>query len=69
MTSAPGTATSGVAGAAELGRRAATACDAGRAKECLSLLDQAREMDPVGDPAPEIRKLRERATKQEANPR
>src|SRR5579859_6460631 len=40
--------TSPAAEAADLRRRAAAACDEGRAAECLSLLDRARAEDPGG---------------------
>ncbi len=50
--------------AAELRRRAAVECEAGRAKECLQLLDSAREIDAAGDDAESVRKLRARAAGQ-----
>jgi hypothetical protein len=50
-----------LAKAADLRRRAAAALTERRAKECLSLLDEARDKDPVGDSAPDMRKLREDA--------
>jgi hypothetical protein len=56
--------------AADLRRRAAVACDAGYAKECLSLLDRARDIDPAGNSAPDIQKLRQHASDRlEAKPR
>jgi hypothetical protein len=51
-----------IAAARDLRGRAAVECNAGRARECLSLLDQARAIDPAGDAAPEIRRLREQAS-------
>lgn len=47
--------------AASLRARATVACDDGRAKECLSLLDEARAMDPAGDAEPEMARLRAKA--------
>ncbi len=47
--------------AVELRQRAAEACNAGQGAECLVLLDQAREKDPAGDTAPEVKLLRETA--------
>jgi hypothetical protein len=47
--------------AVELRQRAADACNAGKGAECLLLLDQAREKDPAGDTAPEVKLLRETA--------
>jgi hypothetical protein len=56
--------------APELRRRAAVACNADRAKECLSLLDRAREIDPAGDSTSDVQKLRQRASDLlEAQPR
>jgi hypothetical protein len=55
--------------AAELRRRAAAACEGGRADECVSLLDQAAARDPAGDTTPEVRRLREKAAGIEAKPR
>jgi hypothetical protein len=47
--------------AADLRHRAATALAGGRAEECLSLLDEARAKDPVGDSSPDVKKLRQEA--------
>ncbi|HEY8019811.1 MAG TPA: hypothetical protein VIH93_01845 [Thermoanaerobaculia bacterium] len=47
--------------AADLRRDAAVACSAGRYEECLRLLDQAKEKDPLGDRAKVVRDLRESA--------
>jgi hypothetical protein len=49
------------AAAVGLRRRAADAFEAGRAAECLSLLDEARAKDPAGDATPEVAQLRKRA--------
>jgi hypothetical protein len=56
--------------ATDLRSRAALAGNAGRATECLSLLDQARDIDPAGDSTPDIKRLRARASDQlQAKPR
>ncbi|HEY8039111.1 MAG TPA: hypothetical protein VIF15_04925 [Polyangiaceae bacterium] len=44
--------------ATDMRHRAAVAYDAGHLSECLSLLDQARDRDPAGDAAPEVKQLR-----------
>jgi hypothetical protein len=46
--------------AADLRREAAVACNAARYDECLRLLDEARQKDPLGDRAKVVRDLRER---------
>jgi hypothetical protein len=45
----------------ELRRRAAAACGAGRAQECLALLDDASGKDPAGDTQAEVKALRHEA--------
>jgi len=47
--------------AADLRARAAAALDQGRPDECVRLLDDARKLDPEGDTAPDVVRLRERA--------
>jgi hypothetical protein len=47
--------------AVDLRRRASTALAEGRPEDCLSLLDEARSKDPVGDSAPDVVKLRDDA--------
>jgi hypothetical protein len=47
--------------AVELRQRAAEACNASKGAECLLLLDQAREKEPAGDSAPDVKLLREAA--------
>jgi hypothetical protein len=43
--------------------RAAEACDEKDWMRCIALLDDAKEEDPMGDGAPEVTALRERATR------
>jgi hypothetical protein len=47
--------------ALQLRQRAAAACHAGEGRECLRLLDEARDRDPAGDKSPEIARLRDEA--------
>ncbi|HEX8796005.1 MAG TPA: hypothetical protein VF765_33880 [Polyangiaceae bacterium] len=42
---------------------AAAAFAQGKPRECLRLLDHAKEVDPAGDAAPDIRALRDRANR------
>lgn len=60
-TAAPPPTADLVAQARDLRRRAAVACNAGRAEACLALLDDAREKDPAGDGREEVRALRQQA--------
>jgi len=60
-----GTAAPSLAAAVDLRRSAAAACEEGRADECVSLLDQAAAMDPAGDSAPEVQRLRKKAAEVE----
>ena len=48
--------------AADLRRDAAAACNAGRYDECLRLLDEAKQKDPLGDVSKVVRDLRASAT-------
>ncbi|MBV9949105.1 MAG: hypothetical protein JOZ69_19815 [Myxococcales bacterium] len=50
-----------LAAAADLRRRAMTACAAKQWARCLADLDKARATDPGGDDAPEVRSLRDQA--------
>ena len=54
--------------AADLRRQAAAECDARKWGPCLADLDQARALDPAGDDAPEIKRLRARALEQQSEP-
>ncbi len=47
--------------AAELRRKAAAACDAKQWSACLAELDEARAVDPDGDDASTVKRLREKA--------
>jgi hypothetical protein len=47
--------------AVQLRQRAAAACHAGEGKECLRLLDEARDKDPAGDTSPDVARLRDEA--------
>jgi hypothetical protein len=59
-----------VAMAADLRRRAATACDAGRPDVCMALLDEAAKKDPAGDGTQEVEALRREALeKMQAKPK
>jgi hypothetical protein len=69
-TASPAPSRDLVAAAHDLRRRAAVACNAGRAEECLTLLDDAKKDDPAGDEAPEAKALRQRALRElEAKPK
>jgi DNA-directed RNA polymerase specialized sigma24 family protein len=46
--------------AARIREEALRACDEGKWEECEERLDRAREMDPAGEEAPEVRRARER---------
>jgi hypothetical protein len=50
-----------LAAAAEQRRLAAADCDAQQWAECLAYLEQARALDPAGDDAPAVKKLRDKA--------
>ncbi|HEY6460629.1 MAG TPA: hypothetical protein VIY73_10780 [Polyangiaceae bacterium] len=59
-----------VAMAADLRRRAATACDAGRPDVCIALLDEAAKKDPAGDGKADVEALRREALeKMQAKPK
>lgn len=47
--------------ARDMRARAATALDDGHPEECLQLLDVAQGLDPAGDKAPDVVRLRKRA--------
>jgi len=47
--------------AADLRYRASLACEAQEWTACLAKLDEAREIDPVGDGTSAVRTLRDRA--------
>jgi hypothetical protein len=47
----------------DLRLQARAALDAGRPVDCLSLLEQARALDPAGDAAPDVTKLRAAAVR------
>jgi hypothetical protein len=64
-----GTAAPSLAAAADLRRSAAAACEEGRADACVSLLDQAAAVDPAGDTAPEVQRLRKKAAAIEMKPK
>lgn len=56
--------------ATSLRHRAEAACNQGDFKECMALLDEARDKDPAGDTTPEVQRLRDRAEQQfEAKPK
>ena len=59
----PPVPSSPVVASAELRRQARSACDQGKAPECLALLDRAKAQDPAGDTSPEMVQLRDRAIK------
>jgi hypothetical protein len=44
-------------------KAAAAALAEGRPEECLQLLDRAKQTDPAGDATPDVRALRDRATR------
>jgi hypothetical protein len=55
--------------AATLRKNAFADCDAFQWQGCLHYLDQARELDPAGDAAPEVKKARDRASWAIAHPK
>jgi hypothetical protein len=58
-----------LAAASDLRQRAKAALDAGRAQECLSLLDEAKTKDLDGDSAENVMRLREQAERALKPPR
>ena len=60
-TAAPPPSADLVTQARDLRRRAAAACNAGRAQECLALLDDASDKDPAGDTQADVKALRKKA--------